>query len=262
MDIIKILYLLGVVVFISMIIVLFTLSTLPENIECLPGDKDCMSKVRESRELCNPSTSIVTVGNSTNYIKLRITVYREGDKCITKEEVIEDVDSGVASYDITGYNNTCNLTAEELEKYGPHACQGSLFDFVAPEDSKGGKGFGGGTPESEPPHLYCTLEDDGCKLVATGYISTCVPSKIEGTESLYVGEGNVYLSIYVEISKDSSECFLYYKVINAVNLPPEIPPQVIGMDMTCTIPLSEFPIGGVEESSCSGPLIDYFELIY
>ena len=154
MDEMKVIY--GFLVIDIMLIILIAMLffLIPENLECEDGDKSCLTVSKVFREACTPSTTIITIGNSTNYIKMRITVYREGDKCFIKEEVIEDCSSGIEPVDLTGYDNICNLTDEELEKYGPHACQGSLFDFVVSSDDGGdGGGFGGETPESEIPHI-------------------------------------------------------------------------------------------------------------
>lgn len=263
---INIMYLLEVIIAAIIIVIAYFILTMPADLECELNNDNCISEATRLREACTPSTSIITVGNSTNYLKMRISVFWDGNKCVTSEEVIEDMNSGTAPYDITGYNNTCNLTVEELEKYGIHACQGSLFDFVIPASSGGSDGdggFAGGSPASEPPHYYCGENDDACKNTASNNAFNCISSEIEAIEVIeYGGMGMVYWSIYMEIDRGSDNCHIYYKVINAINLPPEIPPQIVGTDMDCYIDLNKFPISGLQSEWCSGSFVDYFILVY
>ena len=91
----------------------------------------------------------------------------------------------------------------------------------------------------------------------------CISSRMESIESIDYGPaGKVYLTIYMEVNRGSTECQIYYKILNAVNLPPEIPPQIVGMDMTFNIMLSEFPISSMEADWCGGELVDYFSFFY
>ncbi len=61
--------------------------------------------------------------------------------------------------------------------------------------------------------------------------------------------------------ESGEECSIYYKVINIVNIPPNIPPEIQGMDMTCTAPITEYPRDSIERSWCQGGLIQYFDIL-
>lgn len=269
MKLSSILYLVTVIVAVLVVSLSYLLFLTPQLINCEQGEEECIEKVDDFRDDCIPSESIITVGNETNYIKMKITIYKEGDKCFTKEEVLEDHNSNFSPIDLTGYNNTCNMTAEELEKYGPHACQGSLADFIIPigkgDGGSGGgnDGFGDGTPSSSPPHIYCPTGDWQCTEDAVVYVNNCDPAEIEASEFLSYGpQGASFITSYLEVSRTVSDCVFYYRILNIVNLPPEIPPEVIGMDMVCSAPLTEFPRSGIEREWCQGELIDYFDILH
>ena len=107
------------------------------------------------------------------------------------------------------------------------------------------------------------MGDSACQSTVTNNVFNCVPSIIEAIESIdYGDQGVIYWTTYLEIGRESDNCHIYYKIINAVNLPPEIPPQVVGMDMNCNVAMTEFPITGLKYSWCSGSLVDYFIYIY
>lgn len=249
------------VVLIIMITMLFVIT--PESLDCIPGDQECLSELSNFRKICQPSDSIITVGNSTNYMRIKVRIYWNGEKCITEEEVLVDHSSGFAPIDMTGYNNTCNLTLEELEKYGPNACQGSIIDFVAQPDSSGGSSGNVEAEEETPPNIYCSIEDMECNQMVMSYVDNCDPATIEAYQILsYVDEGISYIAYYIETGRSDNNCVVYYRVLNIVNLPPEIPPEIIGMDMTCTASLSLFPREGLERDWCQGELIEYFDLLY
>jgi hypothetical protein len=67
---------------------------------------------------------------------------------------------------------------------------------------------------------------------------------------------------YTDLGKLPERCQIYYEIINAVNLPPEIPPAVVGTSMTCTISKNRFPINGVTRRYCEGDLEEYIDIIY
>ena len=237
----------------------------PESFVCLLGNEACVSTAAEYREECIPSSTVITVGNGSNYMRIRYTVRKVGDRCIISEEVLEDNGSGMAPFSIAGYNNSCNLSTEELEKYGTKGCQGSIVDFAVEKLSGSGgaeQGFGGGTPESDPPSIYCGMGDQQCQMKVSEYIDNCREANIEASEIVAYGDsGASYITSYIEIRHDTG-CSIYYRVLNIVNLPPEIPPEVVGMEMTCTAPMEEFPREGIEREWCAGELIEYFDLLY
>jgi hypothetical protein len=52
---------------------------------------------------------------------------------------------------------------------------------------------------------------------------------------------------------------MYVKILNAVNIPPGEPADLIGMDMNCNIPMSEIPLEDIVYPFCSGRLRDYLQ---
>ena len=248
---------------------------LPRATECSAADAACQAAVKDNTERCKPSVNIITIGNDTRYVKMRITIARKGDECITTEEIIEDHDSNFGLGDMTGYNASCNISMADLARFGHRACQGSIYDFVVPVVGGGGsgggtggargspEGFGGGTPQDRPPKIYCTVDDMPCQEMVAGLINNCTDAEIEASELISYSEeiGMSYITSYIQVMR-GSECSIYYKVLNIVNLPPNIPPEVMGMDMTCSAPLSQFPRVGIDRGWCSGGLIQYFDVLY
>ena len=219
-------------------------------------------------EMCAPSSSVVKLGNSTSYVLMNITIYIEGGKCFRREEVIEDAGSGLAGYDITGYNVTCNLSLEELDKFGMHTCQGSIAPFASAMGSGGagggggGGGSGGGDGGTAPPGSYCTLFDAACKEQVLASVKSCGESETMIDERI-AGAPNAtsYWTLFIDIGKSGENCSIFYEVINIADLPPDIPPSVKGMNMTCIIPVSAFPIDYVTVYYCEGSLEKYIEYI-
>ncbi len=273
MDAMKIIYGLMLIDVALIVFIGVLLLIMPENMECAPGDAECLSRLSELRRLCHPSRTIVTVGNSTNYMKILVIVYWDGQKCVSDETVIEDHMSGVAPFDISGYRTICNTTPELLEKYGEHACNGSLLGFFSPDGSSdyGGSGETGG--DDYVYRAYCSLEADDCKEEVSDYIKNCRPADILMDMEINNSQGGAsYWTLAIQIQRLPAEytstkklqprCEIYHELVNAVNLPPEIPPHVIGDTMTCTIPLSDFPIGSVSLRWCEGELVEYIQMIY
>jgi hypothetical protein len=233
--------------------------------DCGPGDDYCLNEVKAYREDCIPSTSVVTVGNETNHIRMRVVVRNEGGECVITEEILEDSDSGLGPYDLTGYNVSCGLSPEEFEAYGPQACNGSLFDYVVNQEGEGpgGDAGDGGTAPEEGEKLFCSEYDYECKETRAEHVSNCVDVVAESTEVITYEEDDImFWTVYLDVEKKPSGCELYYRVINAVNLPPDIPYDVIGMDMQCWVPESELPIPGIYLAACEGDLKEYFMFIY
>lgn len=273
MDELKVIYglLLIDVVLIVLIAALFIL--VPEKLDCPPGDEECLSKLSDFRSMCKNSDTILTLGNSTNYLKIRVRVYWDGEKCVTEETVVDDHDSGIAFYDITGYTTECDVSPEMLEKYGPHACNGSMIGFLSPKDIPDDDDSGDEDGDDYVYQAYCSLEAEDCKEEAAEYVNNCGPADIlMDMEVEHTQGGTSYwtLSIiierlpveYTETEKLPERCSIYHEIVNAVNLPPEIPPDIIGKTMTCTIPLSMFPVNGVSIRWCEGDLVDYIHAIY
>jgi hypothetical protein len=120
---------------------------------------------------------------------------------------------------------------------------------------------------------YCSLEADDCKEEAAEHITECQESEITMDMELnHTQGGTTYWTLFIDIDRLPVEyteteklperCRMYHELINAVNLPPEIPPSIVGMSMTCTIELYRFPISSVTVRFCEGDLVDYIKLIY
>jgi len=208
---------------------------------CAPGDLECLSKAEGCRKGCIPSKFAIDTGNLT----LLVDITRGLNECTFREEVEQ-----------TGYTVNCTLPLGET------GCEGSLYDYlVPPEDGGSGGGNGGGEPPVPPdwarPVLYCSLTNTSCKADAVNYVKNCLPATITDDDKRWASG---YWTKYITVDRTDSHCELYFEIINAVDIPPEVPPNIVGMTMSCTIPLSTFPIDTVTEEWCEGPLFDYLEL--
>ncbi len=246
------------------------ISVMSVKTECLPGDADCLEEVRKMRMNCDPPTeSILVIGNETNRIIIKVTTYMENGKCITKEEIIDD-SSGLAPYNLTGREIECEIDEEVLEETGQIVCDNSLAGFLAPGSSDTSTTVSDGETVFQ---AYCSLDADDCKEEASTYIKNCMNAEITLDQELdHTAGGLTYWTLYIDVDERPVEytatqklqprCVIFHKLLNAVNLPPEIPEQVIGMNMTCTIDLDLFPINGISVRWCEGELVNYIQVIY
>jgi hypothetical protein len=237
---------------------------------CGPDDAECIARLAAVRGNCSPSISIVTIGNETNNVTIMVSTFMRDGKCVTEEIVLDDANSGIAPFDISGYNTTCEVPPEKLEEFGQKACNGSLFSYLSPDRKAPTPG------EDEDDYVftaYCSLEAEDCRETAAQYVQTCGESEITMDLQINHTQGGVsYWTVFIDVDelpveytqtgKLPARCSIYHELVNAVNLPPEIPPGVIGMNMTCVVPLYRFPISGVSVSSCEGDLVDYMQIIY
>jgi hypothetical protein len=247
-----------------------------ERSQCGPGDAECIARLSAVRGNCSPSVAIVTVGNETNNVTIRVTTFMRDGKCVTEEVVLDDANSGIAPFDITGYNTTCDVPLDKLSEFGQKACNGSLLSYISPDStapSAGGGENGVGGEDGYVYTAYCSLDAQDCKETAGEYVKTCREAQITMDLSINHSQGGtsywtIFINIdrlpveYTDTGKLQPRCSIYHELINAVNLPPEIPPGIIGMNMTCEIELDMFPINGVSVSSCEGALVDYMQIIY
>ena len=273
MDSMQFLYLLAGILVINMVIVAFLLFYIPQTLPCEPGDETCMSLLDELRSDCTPSTYFVNAGNSTNNLTIKVTRYWDGRECHRKEEVVEDANSEITFYDITGYETDCAISPEDFEKYGHLRCNGSLLPFVSPGSVGEGSDFTPSGGSGGVYSAYCSIGADDCTAEAATYVTNCNEAEIILDQEIGNTLGGVsYWTLYMTIERLPVEytatqklperCQIYHELINAVNLPPEIPPHVIGMNMTCTVDLSYFPISGISIRWCTGDLVEHIQLIY
>ena len=273
MDSLRFLYLLAVVIVINIGIVVFMLLYIPQTLDCMPDDEECASRLNDLQEACSPPSSIVHAGNSTNNLTIEITRYWQDGKCYRQEVVIDDSDSGITNYDIEGYSTTCAMSPEDFERFGNLACNGSLLPFVAPGSAEGGPGSGDFGEGGDSYQAYCSLLAEDCHGEAAKMVKNCNEAEILMDQEIGNTQGGAsYWTLYLDIQRLPVEylptqrlperCVLYHELVNAVNLPPELPPQVVGMNMTCTVELSRFPISGISIRWCDGDLVDHIKLIY
>ena len=217
---------------------------------CDPNDLDCLSKANQYMDDCIPSKFSIEDGNLT----LIVDIERNLSECDIREEIEQ-----------TGYTVNCTAPIGE-------GCEGSLFDYMAPEGGGGGGDSGdsgdsgdGEQPTGPPgvppgwvaPDLYCSLTDIACKSDAVYYVKNCLPATITDDDQRW---SSGYWTKYITVGRTDSTCELYFEITNAVDIPPEVPPNLVGMTMECLLPVSSLPIEVLEEGWCTGPLFEYLEI--
>ena len=91
-------------------------------------------------------------------------------------------------------------------------------------------------------------------------IEYCVESKLKVTD-LTRGSDPSNLSYWVKeftVHRSGGNCIIDVEITSAMNLPPYIPLDIIGMKMVCTYSLSSIPKDDIEKEDCTGELVDYF----
>src|SRR4030042_5173459 len=208
------------------------------------SDINCINDLETKKIQCIPSSTIIT---GRDGIILMVNITRQGDKCVETETVV-GAEELKGRY-LVGHNTTCETN---LSDTGPQICPGSLYDYVKP--SGGGGSPGGGIVPVGPPAPTCGLDDVQCKAAADDYLQDCVHSKITNTEYRWLPDGS--WTLFFDVSRLAGTCHYYVEVLNAVNLPPGTPATIIGSNMTCDIPFSEFPVGRLNSTRCAGSLYD------
>jgi len=228
--------------------VYFNFLSMPVETQNCGSDIACIREMEAKKEECIPSSTIIS---GRDGIILMVNITREGDRCIRTENIIG---TGPESDYLIGHNVTCEDELSELGYPEKTVCPGSLYDYVM--SSEGGGGSPGGGPLIPGiPEFNCGLEDNECKDEAITYIESCANCKIISTDLRWEPEG--YWTTFTNVSRQTQECLLYLEVLNAVNLPPGTPTAIIGSNMTCDIPLSEFPLSVFNSTWCEGSLYDY-----
>jgi hypothetical protein len=212
-------------------------------------DPSCAQDLETKMAECVPSSTII---EGRDGIVLMVNITREGEKCVRTETVLDAPES---SY-LVGHNVTCESNLSQLDDPESLACPGSLYDYVKPSGGGGG-GSSGPAPPPRIPELNCGIDDNECKDLANQYLLGCTNSKIINTDIVWYPTG--YWTTLTNISRQVYNCWLYFEVLNAVNLPPGIPSNITGINMTCNVPLSAFPISNFTSEWCSGELFDYLQ---
>jgi hypothetical protein len=216
------------------------------------SDVNCIREMEAMKDGCVPSSTIIT---GRDGIILMVNITREGDKCIRTESV---VDSGNDSY-LLNHSNTCEFGLSQLGNSSATACLGSIYDFVKPPPEEVGH-VGSGTVQKDP-FPNCGFYDYDCKEKISSTVQNCVEYEMTDVDMKWEPGGYWVGLIRVERINDS--CSIYLQVLNAVNLPPDVPSDIIGSYMTCTVPLSDIPVTYIPESSCIGNLYPYlYQIAY
>jgi hypothetical protein len=222
-------------------------------VECAKEDSACVRAVESNRIACMPSSVII---EGRDGIVLMVNITREGDKCVRTEKVVGS-EKQESDY-LLGHNVSCNYSLSQLDNASATACPGSIYDYVRPSGGSGSSGgAGGSTPSSGQgiPKLTCGIEDVECKGMIINYIDNCVASQTINTDLKWRPQG--YWTELIKITRYPDSCFLYFEILNAVNLPPGVPTTIIGSSMSCNIPYSGLLSENLTASWCSGELYDY-----
>jgi hypothetical protein len=224
-------------------------------LKCTSGDANCIKEAKSMKENCIPSSTVI---EGRDGIVLMVNITREGGRCIRTETVINSTDPD-SNY-LVGHNVTCESELSRLDEPESLVCPGSLYDYVVPsgDDEEGGASGGGYVPPQGIPQIVCGIEDDSCKNQASQYVQGCINSKTITTDIIYYPSG--YWTLLMNITR-ADECVLYFEVLNAVDIPPANPSTLLGLNMTCSVPLSEFPLESLKPEWCAGDLFDYIQLI-
>jgi len=220
---------------------------------CSAENISCARDLHTKNVNCIPSSTIVKTKDG---ITIMINITRIGDKCVRTERVL---DAEGKDY-LIGYKVNCSFPLNDMKD--PKVlknCSGSLYDYLVPEE--GGEGGGGdsgageGTQET-PTALYCPLNDIQCKEEAKNRIVNCIDSEITNVEFRWEPDG--YWTAYTEIQRTGEVCEIYMEILNAVNIPPGVPADIIGYNLTCEVPVTELPyMEQLTSQWCSGKLLDY-----
>ena len=213
---------------------------------CARDDAACAAGLDARMENCIPSSTII---EGRDGIVLMVNITRVGDACVRTEEVIA---SGQENSYLLGLNVTCDYNLSQISNASETACPGSLYDYAVP-----GEGGGGGAIPGifSIPKINCGIVDQACKDMASDWFQGCVTSEITNTQLKWMPEG--YWTMFTKINRQPDVCQVYFEVLNAVNLPPGTPSTLIGSSMSCSIPLSSFPVENLTVTWCTGDLYTY-----
>ena len=223
------------------------------NLDCQEGDGNCIERADDLRENCIPSVTNITRETPDGSMTILINISRVGDDCIIEESIIElNLNEGE---EFNPYDVKCVVPIEYIGS--PYECQDSLYEKYVSESDGGGDGGGsdggdGGEEEyiSTIITIVCSIDDLQCKEIATSYIQNCRESDITDTERVWTDDSYWTKNILVEDHDQS--CILYITIVDVVNPPPQIPDDIIGMELECS-----FPIDPVQDPPIENLTLDY-----
>lgn len=215
-----------------------------ETANCARDDAACAAVLDDRVDNCIPSSTII---EGRDGIVLMVNITRVGDVCVRTEEVIASRQENAYLLD---HNVTCDYNLSDISNASETACPGSLYDYAV--SSEGGGGIPG---IFTIPKISCGLVDNACKDTASDWFQGCVTSEITNTQMRWMPNG--YWTMLTKINRQAEICQVYFEILNAVNLPPGTPSTLIGSSMSCSIPLSSFPVENLTVTWCTGDLYTY-----
>jgi hypothetical protein len=240
------------VVFFSWIYINYSFLFMPVETQNCGSDIDCIKGMEAKKEQCMPSSTIIT---GRDGIMLMVNITREGDRCIRTESIVNPGNDS----SLLNHNNTCEFDLSQLGNSSATACPGSIYDFIKPPPE------GGGSPTpavaQRDPFPNCGIYDYGCKERISSNVQNCVVYEMTDVDLKWEPGG--YWMGLIRVERINDSCVIFLQVLNAVNLPPDVPSDIIGSYMTCIVPLSELPVTYIPESSCTGNLYPYlYQIAY
>jgi hypothetical protein len=185
-------------------------------------------------------------------IWLMVNITREGDRCVRTETVVSS-EKPENQY-LLNHNVTCGYILSQIGNLSATACPGTIYDFVKP-DPAGSAQSGSAAPAPYDPFPHCGFYDYACKERISTNVQNCIVSEMTDSDLKWEPDG--YWTGLIRMERVNDTCLLHLEVINAVNLPPDVPSTLVGSSMTCNISLSELPVQYVPESACDGNLYPY-----
>ena len=259
----------ALLIVILIVILIFLILNFPvqfsTNLYCQEGDDNCIERAGDLREDCIPSETIIIKERPDGNMTILINVTRVGDDCIIEESIIDlDLEEGE---EFNPYDVKCIIPIEHTGS--PFDCQDSLYDNFVLESEGGGNGGsdeGGYGEEEEAEYVssiitvVCSMTNLQCKEIATDYIQNCRESDITDTEKVWTDDSYWTKNIVVEDHNQS--CLLYITIISVVNPPPQIPPDIIGMQLECSFPIDPVQNPPIENLTLDYCLGDLFGFVY
>jgi hypothetical protein len=214
--------------------------------ECAQNDSGCIKNLGTNVEECIPSSTLM---QGRDGIWLMVNITREGNRCVRTENVVSS-EKPENEY-LLNHSVTCEFSLSNMGNASATACPGTIYDFVTPPPAEGSQG----AHVEYDPFPHCGFYSYGCKERISSNVQNCVISEM--TDNDLKWEPNGYWTGLIRLQRVGDVCQLYLEVLNAVNLPPDVPSTLIGSSMTCNISVSELPVQYVPESACDGNLYQY-----
>ncbi len=212
---------------------------------CERNNPECVKRVIELKEECIPSTSKINWGNETDNFALTVVVERIGGKCAITE-ILDRVVGNPPEIPKGFTNTTYTINVTDGEDEGDD--QDSVLDGIE---------MPLWIQKTELYKYFCGPEDYVCRDKSIHAIQNCINSVITDTEHKWYPKA--YWTKYVMVTRKRDYCDVYFEIVDATDLPGDIPPSIVGMTMQCNIPYGAIPFQDLEEEWCVGPLYNYLQ---